>query len=148
AFQGAAIVVQLGRQISIVDNVFTGLIGLLAFALLDALIEDNLILAFAAHVVLIGLLIRVSGNFVAGLLAGWIQAGFLIDFVSEDNFWLGFTGLQFFPLSIFQQAFSGLMTTALGKGGFAVPGVDIAEHARVSAVNTGASTGALGLATI
>src|SRR5262249_40414229 len=64
AFQGAAIVIELGLQISIVDNVLTGFIGVLAFALFDALIEDNVMLAIAGFIVLIGLIIRLHGNLV------------------------------------------------------------------------------------
>jgi hypothetical protein len=147
AFQGAAIVIELGEQISIVDNVLTGILGVFAFALLDALIEDNLMLALVAHLVLIGLLIRLSGNLILGILAGWIQIGLLADFTSEDNTWLGLIGLLFLPLNIFQKTFGGLLNMGLGKGGFAATNVDVAQNASLGAVSVGASAGALGLAT-
>jgi hypothetical protein len=145
AFQGAAIVIELGLQISIVDNVITGFIGVLAFALFDALIEDNVMLAIAGFIVLIGLIIRLQGNLVLGLLVGWLQIGFLVDFTSEDNLWLGLIGLWFLSFNFFQQSFGQILNLGLAKGGFAASNVDVAQNASLGAASFGANARALGL---
>jgi hypothetical protein len=145
AFQAGTIVLESGVRVSIADNSITGVVGLLAFFLVEARIEDNQILALVGVLVLNGLAVRVSGNFIAGLLAGFMQAGLLLDFISEQNVWLGLAGLVFHPLTALQRIFKALFGTALQSGGFATSGESATVNTYSYINNRGASLGALSI---
>jgi hypothetical protein len=142
-FQGAAILLQTGTRVSIVENTMTGLIGIGAFVISEARIENNQILAIVAHLVLNGFGIHISGNFVAGLFAGFIQAGLLLDLMCDANVWIGLTGLVFAPLRRIQGLFTSVLGPALEKAGFAVSGSSVFGNARAFVENTGAKVNTL-----
>ncbi len=144
-FQAAAIVLLFGARVTIAENLITGLVGVFSFFLVTARVKDNQVLAFVALLVLNGLAIRIVGNFIAGLLAGWIQAGLLLDFVSESNLWIGLLGLLFLPFTFFQKLFGSLFSTALQSGGFATSGDVVTTNAGGAVNSVGASLGPLGL---
>jgi Family of unknown function (DUF6519)/Carboxypeptidase regulatory-like domain/Right handed beta helix region len=145
AFQAAAIVLLSGVRVTISENTVTGLIGVMAFFLVEGRIEDNQILALVALLLFNGLLIRASGNFIAGLLAGMMQAGLLLDFESNSNLWLGLNGLMFLPLTSFQKTFGPLFSTALENAGFASAGDTLFNNAGSTFEGQGASLRGLSL---
>ena len=120
----------------------------MSFLLTEARVKDNQILALLGLLVLNGLLVRVTGNFVAGILAGWIQAGLLVDFISDHNVWLGLSGLIFMPLAIFQKQYGTLFAGALESAGFASSGSKVFGNAFTSVNDTGANLRGFGLVAI
>jgi hypothetical protein len=144
-FQSAAVVFGSATRVTIADNTMVGLIGVAAFLLSEARIEDNQILSLLGLLVIDGFLIRVSGNYIAGIFAGWVQAGLLVDFESSSNLWLGLYGLMFLPLSLFQKTFAPLLGSALESAGFAANGAGIINSAFQSVSSMGANLTSLGL---
>jgi hypothetical protein len=144
-FQGAGIILLTGTRVTISENQITGLIGIMSFLLTEGRVKDNQILALLGLLVLNGLMVRVTGNFVAGILAGWIQAGLLVDFISDHNVWLGLSGLLFMPLAIFQRQYGTLFGRALGAAGFASSGSKLFGNAFQSVNDTGANLRGFGL---
>ncbi len=136
-FQAVSIVILFGTRITIAKNVMTSLVGVLSLFLIEARVENNQILAFGAFIVLNGLSIRLSGNFIAGLLAGWLQAGFLLDFESDSNLWIGALGLLFLPFPIFQKYYGTLFGVALQSGGFATSGETVTRNVSDAVISTG-----------
>jgi Family of unknown function (DUF6519)/Carboxypeptidase regulatory-like domain/Right handed beta helix region len=145
AFQGAAIVLGSGTRVTIAENTMVGLLGLAALLLSEARIKDNQVLALLGLLVIDGFLIRLSGNYVAGLLAGWMQAGLLVDFESSSNLWLGLYGVMFLPLALFQKTFGPLFGAALESAGFATNGATVAGNAFQSVSSIGANLSSLGV---
>ncbi len=145
AFQGAAIVLLSGARVTVAENLITGLLGMMAIFLSAARIRDNQILSLLALLVVDGLVIRVTGNLIAGIYAGWMQVGLLVDFVCDSNVWLGFYGLTFLPLSTFQKTIAPLLDRALESAGFATSGGKVIDNVLQAITQTGASLNSLGL---
>lgn len=129
-FQAASIIIVYGQRVRVKENVMAGLLGIFSIILVDALIEDNQMLALVALLFLVGFAIRIAGNFIAGLVAGVIQVGLLLDFECESNFWLGLFGIMFLPFPLFDKHFAPLFNTALESGGFAKSGETVTQNAR------------------
>lgn len=127
-FQAAAIILVYGERVTIKENVMAGLLGIFSIILVETLIEDNQMLALVALLFLVGFAIRLAGNFIAGLLAGVIQVGLLLDFECESNFWLGLFGILFLPFPLFDKHFSPLFNAALESGGFAASGETVTQN--------------------
>jgi len=73
AFQGGGIILLTGARVTVAENQIAGLDRIMAFLLTEARVKDNQILALLGLLVLNGLLVRVTGNFIAGILAGWFR---------------------------------------------------------------------------
>jgi hypothetical protein len=129
SFHGAGIVLEIATRISIAENTITGLIGISAFIVAEARIRNNQVLAFVGSVILDGFGVHIDGNFIAGLLAGFIQAGIMLDLVCDTNVWIGYFGLLFAPLKTVQGIFGSVVGTALEKGGFASSGSTVLGNA-------------------
>ncbi|MGH9637762.1 MAG: carboxypeptidase-like regulatory domain-containing protein, partial [Candidatus Angelobacter sp.] len=129
SFHGAGIVLEIATRISIAENTITGLIGISAFIVAEARIQNNQVLAFVGSVILDGFGVHIDGNFIAGLLAGFIQAGIMLDLVCDTNVWIGYFGLLFAPLKTAQGMFGSVVGTALEKGGFASSGSTVLGNA-------------------
>jgi hypothetical protein len=129
SFHGAGIVLEIATRISIAENTISGLMGISAFIVAEARIQNNQVLAFVGSLILDGFGVRISGNFIAGLLAGFIQAGIMLDLVCDTNVWIGFFGLLFAPLKTVQGMFGSVVGPALEKGGFAASGSTVLGNA-------------------
>jgi hypothetical protein len=129
SFHGAGIVLEIATRISIAENTISGLIGISAFIVAEARIHNNQVLAFVGSIILDGFGVRISGNFIAGLLAGFIQAGIMLDLVCDTNVWIGFFGLLFAPVKTVQGMFGSVVGPALEKGGFATSGSTVLGNA-------------------
>jgi uncharacterized protein DUF6519/carboxypeptidase family protein/parallel beta helix pectate lyase-like protein len=139
SFHGAGIVLEIATRISISENTISGLMGISAFIVAEARIQNNQVLAFVGSLILDGFGVRISGNFIAGLLAGFIQAGIMLDLVCDTNVWIGFFGLLFAPLKTVQGMFSSVMGPALEKGSFATSGSTVLDNAGNFIGSTGAT---------
>ncbi len=84
-------------------------------------------------------------DFIAGILAGWMQAGLVVDLVCDSNLWLGVYGLMFLPLALFQKKFGPLIGAALETAGFATSGSKVTDNVSQSVNETGASLSRLGV---
>lgn len=129
SFHGAGIVLQIATRISIAENTISGLMGISAFIVAEARIQNNQILAFVGSLILDGFGVRISGNFIAGLLAGFIQAGIMLDLVCDTNVWIGFFGLLFAPVKTVQGMFGSVVGPALENGGYATSGSTVLGNA-------------------
>ena len=129
SFHGAGIVLEIATRISIAENTISGLMGISAFIVAEARIQNNQVLAFVGSVILDGFGVRISGNFIAGLLAGFIQAGIMLDLVCDTNVWIGYFGLLFAPLKTVQGMFGSVVEPALEKGGFVASGSTVLGNA-------------------
>lgn len=139
SFHGAGIVLEIATRISIAENTISGLVGISAFIVAEARIQNNQVLAFVGSVILDGFGVRISGNFMAGLLAGFIQAGIMLDLVCDTNVWIGYFGLLFAPLKTVQGMFGSVVGPALEKGGFAASGSTVLGNAGTFVGSTGAT---------
>src|SRR5262249_9965301 len=70
------------------------------------------------------LLLKVEDNFVAGLFAGTIQAGFSAFVDCTSNEWLGLNGLIWMSLTELLRAFAAIFAGALKAVGFTGAGAD------------------------
>jgi hypothetical protein len=139
AFQGGAILLETAARVTIAENAMTALVGITAFISSELLIENNQILAFVGVLTLAGLDIHITGNLIAGLFIGFVQAGLLVDFICDANVWLGLIGVLFAPFGLLHPVLNSVLGPALEKAGFAASGATVMDNAAKFATSTGAA---------
>jgi hypothetical protein len=115
-FQAVGVLIQSGRDVVIAGNRIAAGIGILAFLLFEAAIEENQLLALIGITLLFGLLVQVNENLVLGLLVGLLQAGAAADLRCAANTWVGFYGILALSLAQALAALGPLLAIALGGG--------------------------------
>jgi hypothetical protein len=121
-FQAAGILLYSANRVVISENLITAQVAVLGFLLLNARIERNDVLSLVGILVIFSILVKVEDNFVLGLFAGMIQAGFHALLDCGSNEWLGMIGLVWMSLRELLLTFGPLLAGGLNAVGFAGAG--------------------------
>jgi hypothetical protein len=123
-FQAAGVLLFSGNRVVISENLITAQVAVFGFLLINTRVQHNDILALIGILSILDLLLKVEDNFVAGLFAGMIQAGFSAFVDCTSNEWIGLNGLIFMSLTELLRAFAAIFAGALSAVGFAGTAAD------------------------
>jgi hypothetical protein len=145
-FMGTGVFLLTGFDVNVSHNRIVAQAGIVTVLLVEGAFEGNELLAFMGFFALFSILVRVANNLVAGLLMGYAQAGIVIDFVCEANFFLGFAGVVFFPFSAFLDKVAAALGTGLANASIVANAANVLNAAQAAGASSAGSLQSFGLA--
>jgi hypothetical protein len=112
-FMGTGVFLLISFDVDVSHNRIAAQAAVVSLLAVEAIFEDNEILAFIGFISLFAFDVRVAGSLIAGLLVGYAQVGIVVDIVCEANLYLGFVGIIFLPLADFLNTAGAALSTGL-----------------------------------
>lgn len=145
-FMGTGVFLLSGFDVSVSHNRIVAQAAIITVLLVEGAFEGNELLAFMGFFSLFSIVVRVGNNLIAGLLIDYAQAGIVIDFICEANFFLGYAGVVFFPFSTFLDKVAAALGMGLTNASIVANAANILNAAQLAGESSVGSLRAFGLA--
>ncbi len=138
-FQAAGIVIFIGAEVVISQNLITAQVAILGFLFLNVRILQNDIVSLIGVLLILGALVKIEDNFILALFVGLINAGIIADLDCTSNEFLGLNGILWMSLTEFLRIIAKLLGGAMTSAGLAADGSATVNGASTAGINAASS---------